>query len=115
MNNEKDTLIAALGRTETVKDCEKIYKALFDAKRKHGIARARAKNDDEHVRREVMLFLDDVAAITGLNPATSLLYWEIAALTLGKRLADVDKQRANRIERDGSESWPDDHERMGDW
>ena len=40
---------------------------------------------------------------------------EIAALTLGKRLADVDKQRANRIERDGSESWPDDHERMGDW
>ena len=85
----KEELIKQLGRTETVKDVQSAYNAIFKRERLFQIAFQRAKQNEQRIQAELECFLDDLVAITGL-PMGSPMFMTIAKLTIALRMARRD-------------------------
>src|ERR1700694_3916064 len=79
-------LFEELGRTQTVKDVEAAYKAIFEAKRQFAVRMKHARQDKEKQVAELATFLDDLQQITGL-PLESPIFKQIASMTIARRLA----------------------------
>jgi hypothetical protein len=79
-------LLEGLGRSQTVKDAQAAYNAIFETKRQNAVRLRNARQKAEQVQAELETFLDDLKTATGL-PLNSPLFCEIAALTITARLA----------------------------
>ena len=84
MNDSR--LVEELGKTQTVKDVQAAYEAIFEAKRQLAVRMKHARQDREKLNAEIETFLDDLKDITGL-PMESPLFTTIARLIIAKRLA----------------------------
>jgi hypothetical protein len=86
---EKERLLAQLGRNQNVLDIERAYQGLVEWKDKVKRILARKKVDHEHALTELQLYLDDFSTITGLQP-NQPLFWQILGRTI--RLKQLRKQ-----------------------
>ena len=61
-------LLEELGHTQTVKDVQAAYRAVFEATRQLKVRMKHARESREKQQAEVECFLDDLRQITGLHP-----------------------------------------------
>jgi hypothetical protein len=85
MGKNFNFLLEGLGRSQTVKDAQAAYNAIFEQKRQNAVKLRHIREQREQTEAEVACFLDDLKHITGL-PLNSPLFCEIAAMTIDARL-----------------------------
>jgi hypothetical protein len=101
MNN---LLLEELGHTQTVKDAQAAYNAIFEAKRQLAVRMKHARENRQKQQAEMECFLDDLKQITGL-PSNSPLFLQIAAMTIDRRLAR--RKQADGFHSSLEEGWPE--------
>jgi hypothetical protein len=102
MNDSR--LFEELGRTQTVKDAQAAYKAIFEANRQFVVKMKHARQNNQKVQAEIETFLDDLKDITGL-PLDSPLFAQIASMTIARRLARRNLQQSNLAEDSFPNGW----------
>jgi hypothetical protein len=103
MSVEEQRIVEELGRTQTVKDVEAVYRAILEGQRQLAVRLRHARQRKEKIQAELETFYDDLRQITGL-PLDSPLLQKIASLTLARRLARRYLQQAE-AENDFPNGW----------
>lgn len=101
MSVEEQRIVEELGRTQTVKDVEAVYRAILEGQRQLAVRLRHARQRKEKIQAELETFYDDLRQITGL-PLESPLLKKIASLTLARRLA---RRYLQQAENDFPNGW----------